>query len=59
MRGCAITWKDCDDELRCTNDYCNQSTGECVHEQKDCSSTNPGTICSEDLFGECVENSSY
>jgi len=56
MRGCQITWKDCDDELRCTNDYCDTDSGECINEEKDCNSENPGTYCSEELFGECVEN---
>ena len=54
MRGCQITYIDCDDELICTIDYCDESSGECIHEEKDCSE-NPGTVCSEELFGECVE----
>merc|ERR1711862_647277 len=57
MRGCQITFVNCDDGLICTTDYCEAVGGEplCVNEEKDCDSENPGTVCSEELFGECVE----
>merc|ERR1712000_749314 len=52
-RGCQITWKDCDDNNPCTIDSCDELTGNCINEEKVCS--DPFTVCSVDLFGECVQ----
>lgn len=47
--GCVYTPVSCVDNFECTEDSCDPNTGNCIHEQMDCSDD---SVCT---FDECVE----